>query len=81
MEVGAIPKLVASEHADLHYAISKHTGDGSIDWIRREFRDDDLLLLGRAEVDGFVDAVFVTRGSHDPLSALYDLLHRAQMLC
>ena len=67
-EVGARPVLLAPEDADMHYGLAKRVGEGEVEWLRRGFRDEDLTSLGREEVEGVVDAVFVTLGGKDPLS-------------
>lgn len=68
LEAGAKPLLIAPEATDLHYTLSEHISQGKIQWIRRDFVDDDLSTLGREEVDRVVDAVFVTLGASHPLS-------------
>jgi uroporphyrin-III C-methyltransferase len=68
LEVGAVAKLVAAEDAVVHYGLKKRAEDGQVQWIKREFQDDDLTTLGRAEVDHVVDAVFVTLSRTDPRS-------------
>jgi len=60
LEVGAKPVLVASEDATLHYALQKRIDDKEVVWIKSSFQDDHLTTLGRGEVGGVVDAVFVT---------------------
>ena len=67
-EVGATPKLLAPAEANLHYGLTKRIEEGQVEWLKRDFRDDDLTSLGREEVDYVVDAVFVTLGGHHPLS-------------
>ncbi|UZP45996.1 hypothetical protein NXS19_013808 [Fusarium pseudograminearum] len=62
---GAQPILIAPEGAELHYALQKRIDDGSVQWHKKEFQDTDLLRLGRQEVDGVVDAVFVTSAPRD----------------
>ena len=62
IEVGAHPILVAPEDATLHYGLVKRIEEGEVKWIKRNLQDEDLTTLGRAEVDGVVDAVFVTAG-------------------
>ncbi|KAF1365708.1 uroporphyrin-III C-methyltransferase [Lizonia empirigonia] len=62
IEVGANPVLIAPEDATLHYGLVKRIEDGQVKWLKRSFQDEDLTTLGRAEVDGVVDAVFVTVG-------------------
>jgi uroporphyrin-III C-methyltransferase len=69
IEVGARPKLVARPTASIHYGITKRIEEGQVEWIKRPFQDSDLTSLGRGEVDGVVDAVFVTLGGKDALSA------------
>jgi len=77
-EVGATPILIAPAESTLHYSLMKRIEDGEVQWIQRGFKEDDLTSLGRSEVDGVVDAVFVTAGgkqnqSNDPtaMSFLY----------
>lgn len=60
IEVGAKPIIVAPEDATLHYGLAKRIEDGQVQWLRRSFHEDDLITLGRPDVDGIVDAVFVT---------------------
>ncbi|KAF2477298.1 uroporphyrin-III C-methyltransferas-like protein [Lindgomyces ingoldianus] len=62
IEVGATPILIAPESATVHYGLMQRIDEGEIQWVRRSFREDDLTSLGRSEVDGVVDAVFVTTG-------------------
>ncbi|KAF2805251.1 siroheme synthase [Mytilinidion resinicola] len=69
IEVGAKPVLVAPEDASLHYGLIKRIEEGEAEWMKRAFRDNDLTTLGRDEVDRVVDAVFVTLGGKNPLSA------------
>ena len=68
LEVGAKPKVIAPEDVDVHYGLEKRIEDGEVEWVKREFRDEDLRELGREEVEGVVDAVFVTIGARNPLS-------------
>ena len=68
LETGAKPVIVAPETADLQYTLSERIENGSAQWVRREFQDDDLKTLGREEVDHVVDMVFVTLGGSHPLS-------------
>jgi uroporphyrin-III C-methyltransferase len=69
IEVGAKPLLIAPAASELHYALQKRVDTGEVQWVKKNFEDDDLLRLGREEIGGVVDAVFVTMGSRDPLSA------------
>jgi uroporphyrin-III C-methyltransferase len=62
LEVGANPILIAPEDATLHYGLVKRIEEGEVKWIKRHFQEADLTSLGRTEVDGVVDAVFVTAG-------------------
>jgi uroporphyrin-III C-methyltransferase len=68
LEVGAIPRLIAPESAELHYALQKRIDSGEVEWLKKNFEDEDVLRLGREEINGIVDAVFVTSGPRDPLS-------------
>jgi len=68
LEVGAKPILIAPGTAELHYALQKRIDDGQVEWQKKKFADEDVLRLGREEVNGVVDAVFVTSGSRDPMS-------------
>ena len=68
IEVGARPVLVAHESSTLHYTLVRSIEDGLIRWTRQGFQDDDLKTLGRPEVDGYVDAVFVTSPARDEQS-------------
>lgn len=74
IEVGAKPILLAPEDATLHYGLAKRIEDGQVQWLKRHFRTDDLVTLGREEVDHVVDAVFVTAGGKGHLSE-YDEMH------
>ncbi|KAI1760588.1 uroporphyrin-III C-methyltransferase [Hypoxylon sp. FL1150] len=69
LSAGASPILLAPEAAELHYTLQKRIDDGEIKWIKEDFQDDHPLTLGREEVGHVVDAVFVTSGPRDPLSA------------
>lgn len=68
IEVGATPKLVAPKDSIVHYGLRKRIDDGQVEWVEREFQDDDVTMLGRAAVDNVVDAVFVTLDRRDPRS-------------
>lgn len=74
LEVGAKPRLIAPETAELHYTLQKRIESGEVEWIKKAFEDNDVLTLGREEINGVVDAVFVTGGSRDPLSTTFLLL-------
>ncbi|TVY83560.1 Uroporphyrinogen-III C-methyltransferase, partial [Lachnellula suecica] len=69
LEVGAKPLLIAPETADLHYALQKKIDSGEVKWLKKSFEDEDVLRLGREEIIGVVDAVFVTSGSREASSA------------
>ncbi|KAE8443615.1 hypothetical protein EG329_001548 [Mollisiaceae sp. DMI_Dod_QoI] len=68
LEVGAKPLLIAPETAELHYALQKRIDNGEVKWLKKSFEDEDVLQLGREEINHVVDAVFVTLGPRDPLS-------------
>jgi uroporphyrin-III C-methyltransferase len=69
LEVGAKPRVIAPETAEIHYGLQKRIDTGEVEWLKKTFEDEDVLRLGREEVNGVVDAVFVTSGPRDPLSA------------
>ena len=68
LAAGAKPILIAPPSAEFHYGIQKHLDAGVLTHIPRAFDESDLLTLGRAEVDGVVDAVFIT-SAKDPQAA------------
>jgi uroporphyrin-III C-methyltransferase len=68
LEVGAKPLLIAPETVELHYALQKRIDSGEVEWLKKTFEDEDILRLGREEINGVVDAVFVTWSPRDPLS-------------
>ncbi|KAK8071727.1 uroporphyrin-III C-methyltransferase [Apiospora saccharicola] len=67
--VGACPLLIAPAAAELHYALQKRVDAGEVKWVKKSFEENDALTLGREELGGVVDAVFVTSGPRDPQSA------------
>ena len=69
IEVGAKPKIVAPANANVHYVLEKRIEAGDVEWIRKDFEDDDLTRLGRDEVDRIVDAVFITSGGKSHLAS------------
>ena len=80
LEVGATPILIAPETANLHYGLAKRIEEHSIQWIKRDFQDGDLTILGREEVDHVVDAVFVTSGTRTPFAAHISSLCRRKRI-
>ncbi|KAI9885046.1 MAG: hypothetical protein M1823_003145 [Watsoniomyces obsoletus] len=68
LEVGAHPKLITPADSLLHYGLQKRIEDGQVTWLTKSFSDTDLSTLGRPEVDGIVDAVFVTLPRTSPMS-------------
>lgn len=66
--VGACPVLIAPATAELHYALQKRVDAGEVKWAKKSFEDNDALTLGRDDLGGVVDAVFVTSGPRDPQS-------------
>lgn len=67
LEAGAKP-VVLSNGGVVSPTLFEKINESGICLIQREFQDDDLITLGREEVDRVVDAVFVTLRSNDPLS-------------
>ncbi|KAF9888380.1 hypothetical protein FE257_008658 [Aspergillus nanangensis] len=68
LEAGAKPIIISSDTENLQYTLAARIENGSAQWLRREFQDDDLKTLGREEVDHVVDMVFVTLGGNHDLS-------------
>lgn len=60
LAAGAHPIVLGSPGAEIHYALQKRIDDGLVKLESKEFEDEDLFRLGREEVGGVVDAVFVT---------------------
>jgi uroporphyrin-III C-methyltransferase len=76
LEVGATPIVVTPDNGDIHYGLAKRIEENKVQWIHREITEDDLKTLGRAEVDGYVDAVFVTTGGRTPMATKISTLCR-----
>lgn len=66
IEVGAKPKILAPESSTLHFNLTQKIDAGEVEWIKSSFKDELLTTLGRSEINGVVDAVFVTLSSKDP---------------
>lgn len=66
--VGACPLLIAPAEAEVHYALQKRIDTDEVKWVKKSFENNDALTLGRADLAGVVDAVFVTSGPRDPQS-------------
>lgn len=69
IQVGATPILIAPEDATVHYGLAKRIEEGKVQWVQEAFNDDHVKTLGREEIDGYVDAVFVTSGSSSQAAA------------
>lgn len=65
LEVGAKPLLIAPADAELHYALQQKIESGEVHWLKKLFEAQDVLQLGREEVGGVVDAVFLTSRSRN----------------
>lgn len=76
LEVGATPILIAPDNGNLHYGLAKRIEENKLQWIKRDFEENDLKTLGREEVDGYVDAVFVTTGGRTPVGVQISTLCR-----
>lgn len=68
LAAGATAIVIAPESADIHYALQKRIDAKEVRWLKKDFEETDLSTLGRDEVLGYVDAVFVTYGPRDPRS-------------
>lgn len=60
LEVRARPIVIAPADRSLASGLQRRVEEGEVRLVEREFEDGDLFALGRDEVDGVVDAVFVT---------------------
>jgi uroporphyrin-III C-methyltransferase len=58
----------APANAEMQYGLQKRIESGEVQWVKKEFDESDLSSLGREEIGGFVDAVFVCIGARDPRS-------------
>ncbi|KAK6437618.1 uroporphyrin-III C-methyltransferase [Oleoguttula sp. CCFEE 5521] len=76
LEVGAVPILIAPDNDNIHYTLAKNVEEHKLHWVRRSFEDDDVKTLGREEIDGVVDAVFVTSGGKSAQSTHISTLCR-----
>ena len=61
LAAGARPVVIAPSSSHIHYSLQQKIDNGSVKWLDKQFQDEDVKTLGRSEVDGFVDAVFLTR--------------------
>lgn len=61
LSCGAIPILIQKgEISDFPVSTQEHIASGAVEWINGDFEAVHLTSLGRKEVDGVVDRVFVT---------------------
>ncbi|KAF1983761.1 uroporphyrinogen-III C-methyltransferase [Aulographum hederae CBS 113979] len=80
LEIGATPKLIAPADAALHYGLQKRVDSKEVEWIQRDFQDEDVKTLGREDVAYVVDAVFVTLGGkHSMSKRISDLCRRLRI--
>lgn len=75
LQVGASPVVVTSSD-DVHFTLAQLVEGGAVKLIKTGFNEEHLYTLGREEIEGFVDAVFVTTPASDPLSA--DIAHHCK---
>lgn len=71
LEVGATPIVIFNPEAwehEVHPALQQRIDDKEVKWLSKAYHDDDISTLGRPELNGYVDAVFVTLSPRDPLS-------------
>ncbi|RKU43214.1 hypothetical protein DL546_000430 [Coniochaeta pulveracea] len=60
---GARPILISPASADsqpLHHILESHISSGTLIYHPRPVTENDILTLGRPEINGIVDAVFIT---------------------
>ncbi|TQW00656.1 siroheme synthase [Cordyceps javanica] len=80
LAAGAHPILVAPAATDLHYGLQAKIDDGSVKWEQKTLEDADLFRLGRDEVGGVVDAVFVTTGTRETNAHISTICKRNRIL-
>lgn len=79
LAAGATPIVIApTPETELHYALQKRIDAGEVKWLQRPFQDADISTLGRPEIDGFVDAVFITARDQSP-AATAELCRRQRV--
>jgi uroporphyrin-III C-methyltransferase len=76
LEVGAKPIIVAPNNGEIHYGLAKRIEESKVQWIQEEITEEHLKTLGREEIDGVVDAVFVTAGGRTQLATRISTLCR-----
>ncbi|KAK2075341.1 hypothetical protein P8C59_009473 [Phyllachora maydis] len=83
LAAGAQPILVSASTStsavsrpELHPTLAAHIAAGRLRHLARPFAETDLLTLGRAQVGGVVDAVFVTSPRHPAAGAAAALCRR-----
>lgn len=77
LSAGAKPVLIAETASDkLHHAVASHIASGAVSHLSRPFTDNDLFTLGRPEVNGVVDAVFITSARDMLAKPVSDLCKR-----
>lgn len=60
VQAGAHPIVISPVGAPCHYTLTNAIENGTVRQIQEDFKEEHLYTLGRDEVEGFVDAVFVT---------------------
>lgn len=69
LSAGAKPILIAPDTSELHYGLARRIEAGEVTWHKKAFEERDLFTLGRDDIDNVVDAVFITSGSRDAMTA------------
>lgn len=80
IQVGAHPIILTPDDTVCHYTIEQYVSQGLVQQVAEQFKEAHLSTLGSAEVDGFVDAVFVTTPSSDPIGAHISQLCRRKRI-
>lgn len=68
LAAGARPIVIAEEHASIHRTLQTQIDAGNVLLETKTFEYHDLLQLGRQQVGGVVDAVFITTQLHSEQS-------------
>ena len=73
LDAGASCFLISAKDInEIHFDVKDLIETGSVRHIQRDFEENDLRTLGRSEVDGVVDMVFVTLSPLDQRGTVFE---------
>ncbi|KAA8914665.1 putative siroheme synthase [Sphaerosporella brunnea] len=80
LDAGATVKVVTpAAGGAVHYALQRRIEEGAVEFVRRGFEDGDLTTLGRADVGGVVELVWVTEGAGELVERIAKLCRRLRI--